>query len=145
MDRWCNWLGVVWAFIVNFLLSSHYICQIPASYTSPASNISKRPITPGLYSACYFKIGTQKWRTCLEVQHLPSSAVSLCRCWWSSETRRSWRRPWTWARATQSAPAWTSSRTGTPNIVQSYKKYLRFGATNMIYTHNKSAMHVLFS
>ena len=25
---------------------------------------------------CYFKIGTQKWRTCLEVQHLPSS-VSL--------------------------------------------------------------------
>ena len=54
--------------IVNFLLSSHYICQIPASYTSPASNISKRPITPGLYSACYFKIGTQKWRTCSEVQ-----------------------------------------------------------------------------
>ena len=54
MDRWCNWPLVVWAFRVILLLSSlwfiwnNYICQIPASYTSMASNIRNWPITPGL-------------------------------------------------------------------------------------------------
>ena len=54
MDRWCNWPLVVWAFRVILLLSSlwfiwnNYICQIPASYTSMASNTRNWPITPGL-------------------------------------------------------------------------------------------------
>ena len=54
MGHWCNWPLVVWAFIAIFLLSSLWfmwnncVWQLPASYTSTASNIRKRPITPGL-------------------------------------------------------------------------------------------------
>ena len=51
MGHWCNWPLVVWAFIAIFLLSSLWfmwnncVWQLPASYTSTASNIRKRPIT----------------------------------------------------------------------------------------------------
>ena len=53
MDRWCNWLLVVRAFIVILLLSSLWfiwnncICHIP-SMARLASNIRKLPITPGI-------------------------------------------------------------------------------------------------
>ena len=54
MNRWCNWLLVVWLFVVILLLSSLWFiwnnsfCQIPARYNSTASNIRDLPITPGL-------------------------------------------------------------------------------------------------
>ena len=56
MGSWCNGQLVVWAFtfIANLLLSSLWFiwynsfCQIPARYTSTASNIRNLPITPGL-------------------------------------------------------------------------------------------------
>ena len=54
MGCWCNGQLVIWAFTVILLLSSHWFnwnnsfCQIPAHYTSTASNIRNLPITPGL-------------------------------------------------------------------------------------------------
>ena len=50
MGCWCNGQLVVWAFIVILLLSSLWFiwnnsfCQIPARYTSTASNIRNLPI-----------------------------------------------------------------------------------------------------
>ena len=72
MDRWCNLQLVVWAFIVTLLLSSLWliwnncVCKLPASYTSTASYISKRPITPGLLYLIF---------------SLSFSAASLCAPW----------------------------------------------------------------
>ena len=38
--------------------SSWYVCQLPASYTSTASYIIKRPITPGLLYKTLYMIQT---------------------------------------------------------------------------------------
>ena len=61
MNCWCNWQLVVWAFIVILLSSllfiwNNCVCQLPASYTSTASNISNRSITPGLLYYVYFSM-----------------------------------------------------------------------------------------
>ena len=60
MGSWCNGQLVVWAFIVILLFSSLWFiwnnsfCQIPARYTSTASNIWNLPITPGFYTFQYY-------------------------------------------------------------------------------------------
>ena len=72
MGCWCNGQLVVWAYIVILLLSSLWFiwnnsfCQIPACYTSTASNIRNLPITPGLLYLISSIV-------CINEAHLPTT------------------------------------------------------------------------
>ena len=72
IERWCNWPDGLSYIIVILLLSSLWliwnncIYQLPASNTSMASNIRKRPSTPGLLYFLNFGGYELKVFKCLE-------------------------------------------------------------------------------
>ena len=105
MGSWCNGQLVVWAFIVILLLSSLWFiwnnsfCQIPAHYTSTASNIRNLLITPGLL---YLYLTTPR-----------------CRC---PQTRR-WATPATCT--TRRSCGGSSGATGRPSRCSSWRSWRR--------------------
>ena len=109
IGSWCNGQLVVWAFIVILLLSplwfiwNNSFCQIPARYTSTASNIRNLPINPGVLYIMHTS-DTKTWncyytKYCISYQCESWDAWSFLSWWCRCRTCPGlWRPSWSYRR-----------------------------------------------